>query len=57
MAYINFNKYYKYEEDSNSSENTELPRKYEQLVLRLQSQNVITQSRYNELMEDVAVDR
>lgn len=57
LAYINFNKYYKYEEDNNSSENTELPRKYEQLVLRLESQNIITQSRYNELMEDVAVDR
>lgn len=57
LAYINFNKYYKYEEDNNSSENTELPRKYEQLILRLESQNIITQSRYNELMEDVTVDR
>ena len=57
LAYINFNKYYKYEEDNNSSENTELPRKYEQLILRLKSQNIITQSRYNELMEDVAVER
>lgn len=31
-------------------------RKYEQLVLRLYSQNLITQSRFNELMEGCEIN-
>ena len=56
LAYINFNKKYKDEEYNNIEKQKEFPRKYEQLVLRLYSQNIITQSRYNELMEDFNID-
>ena len=55
LAYINFNKNYKEYEANNFDKNSESPRKYEQLVLRLHAQNIITQSRYNELMEDIVV--
>jgi Zn-dependent peptidase ImmA (M78 family)/DNA-binding XRE family transcriptional regulator len=56
LAYINYNRFYKVEEYENTNKQTELPRKYEQLVLRLYAQNLITQSRYNELMEDYIID-
>lgn len=52
LAYINYNKIYKDEEYNNLEKQTELPRKYEQLVLRLHTQNIITQSRFIELMEN-----
>ena len=56
LAYINYNKYYKDDEFMNSNMRKEFPRRYEQLVLRLYSQNIITESRFNELMEDYAID-
>ena len=51
LAFINYNKLYKDDEINNVDKQNEIPRKYEQLVLRLYSQNLITQSRFNELME------
>jgi len=56
LAYINYNKYYKEEENDIASNYKESPRKYEQLVLRLYTQKVITQSRFNELMEEYNID-
>ena len=56
LAYIKYNKLYKAEEYENIDKQTELPRKYEQLVLRLYAQNLITQSRYSELMEGYIID-
>ena len=56
LAYINYNKNFKDEEIHNAYNQTELPRKYEQLVLRLFTQNLITQSRYNELMENYIIN-
>lgn len=56
LAYINYNKLYKADELKNIDKQTESPRKYEQLVLRLYTQNIITKSRFNELMEDYNID-
>lgn len=56
MAYINYNKKYKDEECHNFDKQSELPRMYEQLVLRLFTQNAITQSRFNELMEGYVIN-
>lgn len=53
LAYINYNKLYKDEEYNNLDHKIEIPRKYEQLVLRLYSQKMITESRFNELMGDI----
>ena len=47
---------YKEEEYNNVDKQAEMPRKYEQLVLRLYAQNVITKSRYNELMDGCVID-
>lgn len=55
-AYINYNKLYKDGEINNIDKQNETPRKYEQLVLRLYSQNIITQSRFYELMEDCEIN-
>ena len=56
LAYINYNKKYKNEEYNNLDQLYELPRMYEQLVLRLSAQNVISQSRFNELMEGYIIN-
>ena len=55
-AYINYNKTFKADEYANKDKHTKSPRKYEQLVLRLYAQNIITQSRFNELMEVCTID-
>ena len=47
---IKYNKLFKEDELSNSLNYNESPRKYEQLVLRLYAQNIITESRFKELM-------
>ena len=51
LGYINFNKKYKELEANNVSNKYEYSRKYEQLVLRLYNQEIITTSRFNELMK------
>ena len=56
LAFINYNKLYKDAEIYNVDKQNEIPRKYEQLVLRLYSQNLITQSRFNELMEGCEIN-
>ena len=56
LAYINYNKHFKDDEYNNLENKIEKPRKYEQLVLRLYSQNIITESRFNELMGDYLLD-
>lgn len=56
LAFINYNKLYKDAEINNVDKQNEIPRKYEQLVLRLYSQNLITQSRFNELMEGCEIN-
>lgn len=56
MAFINYNKKYKNEEFNNFGKQSELPRMYEQLVLRLFTQKVITKSKFNELMDGYLID-
>lgn len=51
LAYINFNKKYKVAELENKD--SEISKKYEQLTNRLYAQEIITFSRFNELMKGV----
>lgn len=56
MSYINYNKYLKDEEFNKAKQYNESPRKYKQLLLRLYAQNIITQSRFNELAGEYNID-
>lgn len=51
LAYINYNKNLKKEEYNCSLNNFEVAKKYEQLALRLLNQEIITKSRFDELMK------